>query len=170
MATGRRENQKTFEDTWNELKNCVPEETLHETRNLMARFHAESLGSDRIDSGVVMSGDSWIAGAVRSIRARGGIQWLRKKAEQETYDMPAKTRSRMGSIREISGLARILFTTLINCDWVPLEYKSFLFCCADDESEAEYPHKVSTHTDGGIEVHLLWLRGHFTRTTNDNQL
>ena len=42
-----------------------------------------------------------------------------------------------------------MLTTLAKCNWLPTDYKAFLYACADYEKEAELPHHSSTLLNGG---------------------
>jgi len=158
--------QASFEDTWNELKYCIPEEFLVDTRALMLKFFREFRLPEADRDVVVTSGATWIERAINQIKDEGNTPWLLMKAQAEQFDMPAKTPERMENIRAITGLARIMFTTLVNCDWVPPFYKAFLFCCADAEHKTEHPaaphHEISTDAEEGDgKIHLLLSEGHF---------
>jgi len=160
MAAGY--NQATFQDTWNELRLCIPDEFLAQVRHLMLKFYSDSRRDVSQRDTVITTGETWIERAINRIEAEGGSSWLKDKALKEDLTMDMKTPQRMENIREVTGLARILFTTLVNYDWIPLNYKAFLFCCADDPCDTEYPHEVSTEAEEGDgELHLLWAEGHF---------
>ena len=65
----------------------------------------------------------------------------------------------MSELAPISGLARILFWSLVDFDFIHPRYISFLFCLAWEEHERERPHKseVALRTrDGYVNLSLFF--------------
>ena len=55
--------------------------------------------------------------------------------DNEQYGHAQKFPERLNEVVEISGLARLLFTTLCRCPFVPTVYKMFLFAVCQDERD-----------------------------------
>ena len=70
-----------------------------------------------------------------------GVDWIIEKVDdEECDDVDFKTDLVMQDIRPIGGLCRVVLGTIMNQQWVPLEFKALLFCFSTDRVEDEVHH------------------------------
>jgi len=86
-------------------------------------------------------GGTWIMQVVSNILDNGGEQWLIEQANNESFEHELKTDDRMLEVSSLSGLARILFTSVVKLRWVHPTLKAYLYALAWVECEREYPHR-----------------------------
>ena len=66
-----------------------------------------------------------------------------------------KTPERVEQILPISGLSRILLNSVVNLEFVPIEYKSFVFATSAEFREGELPHEAICSLPSGHILNVL---------------
>ena len=99
---------------------------------------------------------TWIMGVVHEISERDDCNaWLNAKYEAENYSHPEKTENRMAELANISGMARIMFTSTVTKEWVHPVMKAYWFTLAWTEQAQEHPHMESTVLTTGHHVSVF---------------
>lgn len=75
--------------------------------------------------------------------------------DREDFRHPEKSPQRIDETVQVSGLSRILLTTLLKCRFIPFVYKCFLFSLAYSTREAEFPHEGSVELLCGRNINLF---------------
>ena len=90
---------------------------------------------------------------------RAAQEFFVNRSDEENYGHPLKTEARMELVVSVSGLARVLFTSLVRFPWIHVAYKALLFALAASEREAEYPHEMafSLPTEEGMRTISLFV-------------
>ena len=78
--------------------------------------------------------------------------WLNDHNDKEDFRHRAKTPDRMAEIASISGLARIMFTSVVNKDWVHPVLKAYWYVLAWEELPREEPHQEAIVLSTGHHV------------------
>ena len=73
-----------------------------------------------------------------------GYNYFREKAKHEDLSHPLKTQERLDEIISVTGLARIMYTSIFKYKWIPIQYIAMLFALSNYEREGEYPHDQAT--------------------------
>ena len=72
--------------------------------------------------------DTWIMTLVRQISERNDChEYLEAKESEDDFSHPLKTPERMAEIAEISGYARIMFSSTATKTWIHPVIKSYWF-------------------------------------------
>ncbi len=154
-----------FMGVWNDLSDCLPRAMVQRVRHkALEGFEEWKEEGDEInvlDDEMATwmaenTTDTWFSDDIRNLIA-GGAEMLELIHDNELYDsrrMNRLIRDR-NQLKKIGGLARVLFSTLLRCPWVPLPYKAFLCACALGETEDEHPHDVATTLMGGTRIDIL---------------
>ena len=86
----------SFEDTWNELRYCIPDELLHAARDVILNMRREQVQLEFVDG----FQEHWIPRLIQSLPAGENFnKWLCEAVDNENYGHPLKTEERMDSIR-----------------------------------------------------------------------
>ena len=118
--------------------------TLHE----MDATHEE-----QIPPSLVALNDTWIMTLVREVSERNDChEWLEAKESEDDFAHPLKTPERMAEVDEISGYARIMFTSTVAKTWIHPVIKSYWFALAWGPGERE--------ANGGLESSTVMILGH----------
>ena len=93
-----------------------------------------------------------------------GVEWIIEKVDdEECNDVDFKNDLVVQDIRPIGGLCRVVLGTIMNQEWVPLEYKALLFCFSTDRTEDEVHHAFCRFScNRNINIFQMWV--HFCLT------
>ena len=96
---------------------------------------------------------TWLMNTVTEIAGReDSDQWLNKQYDEENFRHPEKTPARMAEIASLSGLARIMFTSTANKQWVSPLVKAYWYALAWEPDDRELPHRESMVLPTGHQV------------------
>ena len=84
-----------------------------------------------------------------------GPEWMIHKAANEDFSHHSKSAEDMAALAPISGLARILFTSVAKLTWFNTVYKAFLFALAHPEDPREFPHLAEVAIPSGIQLSVF---------------
>ena len=135
--------QAELEDLRNETPLCIPDEQHQQEfeqiiLNQVRLFTSNSPWEDWTFSFANRLRDSWVLTVVSSIMEVGGNEWMIEKADSESFDHPLKTVVRMAEVGTVSALARIVFTSTVNLEWVHPRIKAYWYALAQSPSEDVY--------------------------------
>ena len=132
-----------LEDLRNEMLLCIPDEQHQQEfeqiiLNQVRLFTSNSPWEDWTFSFANRLRDSWVLTVVSSIMEVGGNEWMIEQANSESFDHPLKTVVRMAEVNTVSALARIVFTSTVNLEWVHPRIKAYWYALAQSPSEDVY--------------------------------
>ena len=108
---------------------------------------------EQIPPGLTALNDTWIMDVVWEISEREDChQYLAAKENEDDWTHPLKTPERMAEIAEISGYARIMFSSTATKTWVHPVIKSYWFALSWGPGERE--------ANGGLESSTVIPSGH----------
>ena len=82
--------------------------------------------------------NTWIMTLVREVSQRNNChEWLEAKESDDDFTHPLKTPERMAEVAEVSGYARIMFTSTVTKNWIHPVIKSYWFALAWGPGERE---------------------------------
>ena len=101
---------------------------------------------------------TWLMAMVSEIaRREDSDQWLSLQYERESFQHEQKTPARIEEITSISGLARIMFTSTVNKQWISPLLKAYWYALAWEPRDRELPHQKSTVLSSGHHVTVFPL-------------
>ena len=163
-AEERVEVEELFAETWNDLKWCLPDELLHGIRvKLLEDYEkwrrAQSEKKEQEESPKewlkVDPADKWFTKDLERL-VTGGSEALKQIEWDESYNDRREHLERdKKELAKISGLSRILFTTLLPCPWISTTYKAFLCACSLDMDDDGLPFETFTTLQGGTTIDIL---------------
>ena len=132
-----------LEDLRNEMLFCIPDEQHQQEfeqiiLNQVRLFTSNSPWEDWTFSFANRLRDSWVLTVVSSIMEVGGNEWMIAQADSESFDHPLKTLVRMAEVSTVSALARIVFTSTVNLEWVHPRIKAYWYALAQSPNEDVY--------------------------------
>ena len=80
---------------------------------------------------------------------------MKERCDSECSAHPLKTPERVEQILAISGLSRILLNSVVNLEFVPIEYKAFVFATSAEFREGELPHEAIVSIPSGHILNIL---------------
>ena len=96
---------------------------------------------------------TWLMDTVTEIAGSEDCdQWLNDQYDEENFRHPEKTPARMAEIASLSGLARIMFTSTANKQWVSPLVKAYWYVLAWEPDPRELPHQESMVLPTGHQV------------------
>ena len=108
----------------------------------------------------------WIYSKFQALRKKKNTrQFLWEQFSKGNYNIVNKSESQLREVASISGAARILFSALIECKWVPTSYLTLLAVLVNQKSHSNM-RNVSTHIAEGFELDILLEIGHVTQNVN----
>merc|ERR1712127_910607 len=100
----------------------------------------------------------WIMTAFRTLQQQQDVrQYLKDKATYHDFEFSYKTQEQKQEIESIADLARILFTILIECDFIPTSYLSILAIVMCQNPNLDYPS--SQYKTNSNHIDLLLNKG-----------
>ena len=101
---------------------------------------------------------TWLMTTVTEIAGKeDSDRWLNHQYEKEDFQHQQKTPARMEEIASISGLARIMFTSTVNKQWISPLVKAYWYALAWEPKDRELPHRESTVLSSGHHVTVFPL-------------
>ena len=130
------------------------QEAFRRTLWIQRKLYLEDAAwEEQIPPGLTALNDTWIMDVVWEISEREDChQYLAAKENEDDWTHPLKTPERMAEIADISGYARIIFTTTANMDWIHPIIKSYWFALSWGPGERE--------ANGGLEISTVMTLGH----------
>ena len=138
------EQRAVLQDFLSEMQHCIPVEWDTRIKELLRKQWELAASPDvwqewRPDNwdGIRMT---WVGQVVEDVLDRGE-EWLKERVDNETFDHCWKTPQNMDTVVAVSGLCRILLTSLIKADFIHPRLKAFWFAMTTDYREVELPHE-----------------------------
>ena len=124
---------------------------------LRTLYETDPYWSERVPMCFEALRNTWLMNAVTKIlsEAEDSDRWLEKQYDEENFRHPEKTPARMAEIAELSGLARIMFTSTANKRWVPPLVKAYWFVLSWEPDDRELPHRESMVLTTGHQVSVF---------------
>ena len=122
-------------------------------KTLRALYESDPNWIARTPSCFVTLEHTWLMTMVTEIaRREDSDRWLNHQYEKENFQHQLKTPARMEEIASISGLARIMFTSTVNKQWISPLVKAYWYALAWEPRDRELPHRESTVLSSGHHV------------------
>ena len=119
-------------------------------KTLRALYEADPNWIERTPACFATLEHTWLMTMVTEIaRREDSDRWLNCQYERENFQHPQKTPARMEEIASISGLARIMFTSTVNKQWISPSVKAYWYALAWEPRDLELPHQESTVLTSG---------------------
>ena len=100
--------------------------------------------------------DTWVMRTAAAIAGRTDCdQCLDNQNEEEDFRHQEKTPERMTEVASLSGLARIMFTSTVNKEWVHPIMKGYWYVLAWDPLPREEPHQEAIVLATGHHVSVF---------------
>ena len=101
-------------------------------------YERDATWEEQIPPSLVALNDTWIMTLVREVSQRNNChEWLEANESDDDFTHPLKTPERMAEVDEISGYARIMFTSTVAKTWVHPVIMSYWFALAWGPGERE---------------------------------
>ena len=116
-------------------------------------YQEDAPWEEQIPPSLVALNDTWIMTLVRQISERNDChEYLEEKESEDDFTHPLKTPERMAEIAEISGYARIMFSSTATKNWIHPVIKSYWFALSWGPGERE--------ANGDLESSTVIPSGH----------
>ena len=121
---------------------------------LRTLYETDPYWSERVPTCFETLRHTWLMNTVTRIisEAEDSDRWLEKQYDEENFRHPEKTPARMAEIASLSGLARIMFTSTANKQWVHPMMKAYWYVLAWEPDPRELPHQESMVLPTGHQV------------------
>ena len=120
---------------------------------LRALYESDPYWIERVPTCFETLRHTWLMNTVTEIAGReDSDQWLNNQYDEENFRHPEKTPARMAEIASLSGLARIMFTSTANKQWVSPLVKAYWYALAWEPDDRELPHRESMVLPTGHQV------------------
>ena len=94
-------------------------------------YEMDATWAEHIPASLVALENTWIMTLVRDISQRDNChQWLEEKESNDDFTHELKTVGRMAELEEISGYARIMFSSTVGKAWIHPVIKAYWFALA----------------------------------------
>ena len=122
-------------------------------KTLRALYEADPNWIERTPACFATLEHTWLMTLVSEIaRREDSDRWLNHQYEKENFQHQQKTPARIEEIASISGLARIMFTSTVNKQWISPLVKAYWYALAWEPRDRELPHRESTVLSSGHHV------------------
>ena len=132
-----------------------PTRMAYRRRNWAQRvlYQLDATWADNTPASLAALEHTWIMELVRGIAQRDDChEWLEDRESREDYTHYMKTEDRMADLAQVSGYARIMFSSTVGKSWVHPIMKSYWFALSWAPSDREMPLRESTITSTGHHV------------------
>ena len=94
-------------------------------------YQLDATWADNIPASLAALENTWIMTLVRDVSQRDNChQWLEEKESNDDFTHELKTLGRMAELEEISGYARIMFSSTVGKAWIHPVIKAYWFALA----------------------------------------
>ena len=94
-------------------------------------YEMDATWAEHIPASLVALENTWIMTLVRDVSQRDNChQWLEEKESNDDFTHELKTLDRMAELEEISGYARIMFSSTVGKAWIHPVIKAYWFALA----------------------------------------
>ena len=119
-------------------------------KTLRALYEADPNWIERTPACFATLEHTWLMTMVTEIAMKeDSDRWLNLQCTRENFHHPLKTPARLEEIASISGLARIMFTSTVNKQWISPLVKAYWYALAWEFRDSELPHRRSTFLSSG---------------------
>ena len=119
-------------------------------------YQLDAYWAEHTPSGLSAIRHTWIMELVQSIIQRDDCEeWLADRKSREDYTHRMKTEDRMAELAPVSGLARIMFTSTVDKEWVNPTMKAYWFALSWAPREREIPLVESTILSTGHHLSVF---------------
>ena len=122
-------------------------------KTLRALYEADPNWSERAPACFPTLEHTWLMTMVTEIAMKeDSDRWLNLQCTRENFHHPLKTPARLEEIASISGLARIMFTSTVNKQWISPRVKAYWYALSWEPRDSELPHQKTIVLSSGHHV------------------